>query len=213
MRQRGIELAVDRGVNGGVRIERAQARGQALDASPLGEIGLRDHQPVGEDDLLARLRRPVQRVEPGGGVDHGDHHLGMKFSAQGAVGGEGLQDRAGIGEPAGFDQDALELRHVALRPLGHEIAQRVLQVGAGVAAEAAVAEQRHLVARAAHQRIVDADAAELVDDDGGAGAFRRRQEATHQRGLAGAEEAGDHGHRNARAAGALEPSPEPAGLA
>ena len=53
--------------------------------------------------------------------------------------------------------------------------------------------------------------AELVDDDGGAVAFRRRQEVAHQRGLAGAEEAGDDGHRNARAARALEPAAEQAG--
>ena len=208
-----IEIAVDRGVDGCVRIERAQPRGQAFDAPPLGEIGFRDHQPVGEDGLLARFRRPLQGVEAGGGVDHGDHHLGMEFRAQRAVGGEGLQDRAGIGQPAGLDQDPLELRHRALRALGHQIAQRHLQVGAGVAAQAAVAEQRHLIARSAHQRVVDADTAELVDDHGGPRALGCSQEAPHQRGLAGAEKAGDDGHRNARAAGTLEPSPERAGIA
>src|SRR5262249_52523593 len=60
---------------------------------------------------------------------------------------------------------------VPCRALGDEIAQRVLQVGAGVAAQAAVAEQRDIVARGAHERIVDADAAELVDDHRGARAL------------------------------------------
>ena len=100
-----------------------------------------------------------------------------------------------------------EPRHRAALALGDQAAQRDLQVGAGVAAEAAVAEQRDLVGAVAHQRVVDADAAELVDDDGGAFALRRRQEAAHQRGLAGAEEAGDDRHRNARAARALLPRP------
>jgi len=100
-----------------------------------------------------------------------------------------------------------------VRALGDEIAQRVLQVGAGVAAQATVAEQRDIVGRGAHERIVDADAAELVDDDRGARALGGGEKAAHQRGLAGAEEAGDHGHRNARAARALEPAPEPACLA
>src|SRR5262249_3337776 len=39
------------------------------------------------------------------------------------------------------------------------------------------------------------------------------EKAAHQRGLAGAEEARDHGHRNARAARAFEPAPEPACVA
>ena len=64
----------------------------------------------------------------------------MKLSAQRAIGGERLQDRPGIGEPAGLDHDALEMRYRALLALGDQPAQRDLQVGSGVAAEAAVAE-------------------------------------------------------------------------
>src|SRR5439155_22834119 len=97
--------------------------------------------------------------------------------------------------------------------LGYEIAQRDLQVGAGVAAQAAVAEQRDFVGRAAHERVVDADAAELIDDDGGACTFGRRQETAQQRGLAGAEKAGDDADRNARAARVLAAAPERACLA
>ena len=44
-------------------------------------------------------------------------------------------------------------------------------------------------------------------------AFRRRQEPAHQRGLAGAEEAGDDRHRDAGAALTLLPPAERAGLA
>ena len=79
--------------------------------------------------------------------------------------------------------------------------QRDLQVGARSAAQAPVAQQRatsSLLARTS--AIVDADGTELVDHDSGAGAFRRGEETPHQRGLAGTQEAGDDGHRNARAA-------------
>src|SRR5262249_44978254 len=72
---------------------------------------------------------------------------------------------------------------------------------------------RDIVARGAHERILDANAAELVDDDRGARALWGREKAAHQRGLAGAEEAGDHGHRNAGAARAFEPAPKPACVA
>ena len=108
----------------------------------VGEIGLRDHEAVGEDHLLARLGGAVERGFAVDRVDHGQHHLDVKFAAERAVGGEGLQDRAGIGETAGLDHDAAERRHRAALAIDHQAAQRVLQVGAGVAAEAAVAEQQ-----------------------------------------------------------------------
>ena len=182
-------------------------------AARLGQIGLRDHQPVGEDRLLARFRRPAERVEAADGADHRQHHLDEEFPAQRPIGRERLQDRPRIGEPAGLDHDPPERRHRAARALGHQAAQRHLQVGAGIAAEAAVAEQRDLVGAVADERVVDADGAVLVDHDRGVAALRRRQEAAHQRGLAGAEKAGDDRDRDARPARALEPSPERAGLA
>src|SRR6266536_4027445 len=58
-----IEIAVDRRVNGRVRVERAQARGQALDRLRRGEVGLRHDQSIGEDDLLSCLYRPCERIE------------------------------------------------------------------------------------------------------------------------------------------------------
>ena len=93
-----IELAVDRGVQGGAWVERAQARVQALDRCRV-RVGLGDYQPIGENDLLARFRRPFERGEAARRIDHRREHLDVKLSAQRAVGGEGLQDRPGIGEP------------------------------------------------------------------------------------------------------------------
>ena len=200
-------------MNGGARIERAQACAQALDRLRLGEIGLRYDQPVGEDHLLACFRRPFKRVETAHGIDHRHDHFDVEFPAQCPIGSKRLQDRAGIGEPAGLDHDPPELRQRALRAFGDEIAQRVLQVGAHVAAQAAVAEQRDVVARGAHQRVVDADAAELVDDDRGAFALGACEKAAQQRRFAGAEKAGQDGDRNLCAACVLEPAPEGACVA
>ena len=47
-----------------------------------------------------------------------------------------------------------------------------------------------------HQEVVEPDLAELVDDHGRAGERCVLQQAVEQRGLAGAEEAGEHGERN-----------------
>ena len=65
------------------------------------------------------------------------------------------------------------MRHGAVFALGNKRAQRDLQIGAGIAAQAAVAQQGDLVGAAAQQSIVDADAAEFIDDDSGALPFRR----------------------------------------
>ena len=89
----------------------------------------------------------------------------------------------------------------------------VLQVAARDAAGAAVAEQHRRLGAVAHQRIVDADRAELVDDDGGAVSLRALKERTHQGGLPGAEEAGDDGDRNAPPARVFCPAPERPGSA
>ena len=64
------------------------------------------------------------------------------------------EQRAGIGEPAGLDHHAAEMRHRAALALGDQAAQRDLQVGAHDAAQAAVAEQHGFVGcwRAAARR-------------------------------------------------------------
>ncbi len=101
------------------------------------------------------------------------------------------------------DDAALAIRDQAM--------QRHLKIGAHGAAQAAVAQQRNIVARIAQQRIVDAGFAEFVDDHGRAGALRETEKAAHQRGLSGAEKPRHHRNRHPAAALALEPSPKRAG--
>ncbi len=185
----------------------------ALDRGRRREVGFRDHEAVGEDHLLARFGRRCRAPFAVDGVDHGQHHIDMKFAAERAVGRKRLQDRRRIGEARGFDDDASERRHRAALAIEHQAAQRDLQIGAGDAADAAVAEQHGLFGAVAQQRIVDADRAELVDDHRRALPFRRTQKAADQRRLAGAEKSGDDRHRNPRAALAFQPPPERACVA
>src|SRR5690348_15983416 len=56
-------------------------------------------------------------------------------------------------------------------------------------------------------RVVDADRSEFIDDHRRALPLRRREKAADQGGLAGAEQAGQDGDWNARAAPAPEPPP------
>ena len=69
-----------------------------------------------------------------------------------------------------------------------------IEVAAHGAADAAVVHLEHFLVGADDEVVVDADLAELVDDDGVLLAVRLGQDAVEQRGLAGAEIAGQHGH-------------------
>ncbi len=190
-----------------------QAARQPLERGRRGEVGLRDHQPIGEDDLLAGLRGGIEIGLAGDAIHNREQHVDVEFAAERAVGRKRLQDRPRIGEPAGLDHDAPEWRHRAALTVEHQAAQRELQIAPRDAADAAVAEQHGLVGARPHQRIVDADRAEFIDDDGGAAALRRTEEVAEQRGLAGAEKPGDHRDGDARAALAFVPPPERAGVA
>jgi hypothetical protein len=128
------------------RIEVLQHRDQFLRRLGIGEVGFRHHDAIGQDRLLARLRRLFEVLQSRHRIDHGDHHLDGEFAAQCAVGGERLQNRADVSEPAGLDQHAAEMRNLPPIAVRDKLTQRDLQIGAGVAAQAAVAEQRDLVA-------------------------------------------------------------------
>ena len=66
----------------------------------------------------------------------------------------------------------------------------------------------HVVVGGDDQLVVDADLAELVDDDRGPESLLVGQDMIQQRGLAAAEEAGDDGHGQARVRAGMEgPTP------
>ena len=101
---------------------------------------------------------------------------------------EGLRHRRRVGEPGRLDDDGVEL---ALAP--HQPVDDAHQVAAHGAADAAVVHLEHFFVGVDDELVVDADLAEFVDDDGVFLAVRLGQDAVEQRGLAGAEIAGEHG--------------------
>ena len=122
------------------------------------------------------------------GVGDRDHRVEFGLGADRLVHEEGLRHRRGVGEPRGLDDDGVEL---ALAP--HQPVDDAHQVAAHGAADAAVVHLEHFFVGVDHQLVVDADLAEFVDDDGVFLAVRLGQNAVEQRGLAGAEIAGEHG--------------------
>ena len=177
----------------------AQPFGQPLDRRRLGEVGLRDHQPVGEDRLLARLRRPFERLAAPPTASTTATTTSTKNSPPSARSVENVC-RIGPGS-------ASPLVSITIRPnCGTAPRSRsATRWRSAICRSERVLQHRQPLpssvissALSRNERVVDADGAELVDDDGGVLAFRRRQEAAHQRGLAGAEKAGDDRHRDAR---------------
>jgi len=78
-------------------------------------------------------------------IHHRDHAIEPVLRAEQAVALEGMQHRYRVGEAGGFDEHAVEVDHFAGAPLDEQFAQGFLQVGAHGAAQAAVAEQCHLL--------------------------------------------------------------------
>ena len=172
----------------GIGVDGADAR---LDLGKLGlghEIGLVQHDDVGEGDLVLGLRRVLQPVGQPFGVGHGDDRIEPRVLLHVLVDEEGLRHRRRIGEPGGLDDDGVELA-LAL----HQAFDDADEVAAHGAADAAIVHLEHFLVGADDEVVVDADLAEFVDDDGVFLAVVLRQDAVQQRGLAGAEIAGQHG--------------------
>ena len=143
---------------------------------------------VGEGDLVLGLGRVLEPVVEPFGV--GDRHHGVEPRPPPdiLVHEKGLRHRRRVGEPRGLDDDGVEL---ALAP--HQPVEDAHEVAAHGAADAAVVHLEHFLVGADDEVVVDADLAELVDDDGVFLAVRLGQDAVEQCRLAGAEIAGQHG--------------------
>src|SRR6185437_13363155 len=108
--------------------------------------------------------------------------------------GEGLHQVLRQGQARSLDDDVLGRLAPLQQPL--DGGQEILGDGA---ADAAIGELDHVVRRACgvaaaqEDLAVDAELAELVDDEGDAAAAGVGEQVAHEAGLAGAEKAGDDG--------------------
>ena len=181
------------------RVERAQARQQCLVRiaafGRIDEVGLAQHDAVGHRGLLDGFE---MRVERGGAihrVDHRDDAVEPVAHRQIGMGHCGLQHGRRIGEAGRFQHHAAET-HAAVVEIAQKLLQRIDEVAAQRAAQAAALQQHDAVPDLADQQMIEADFAEFIDDDGGLGERRVSDQAIEQRCLAGAKKAGQHGQRN-----------------
>src|SRR5262252_5303546 len=172
----------------GVGIDPADARLHFAERVGFDQIGLVEQDHVGECDLILCLRRVLEAVLQPLGIGDRDHRVELGLAADIVVHEERLRHRRGVREPGGLDDDGVELALPAHQPVddAHEVA-------AHGAADAAVVHLEYFFVGADDEIVVDADLTEFVDDDGVLLPVRLRQDAVEQRGLAGAEIAGEHG--------------------
>ena len=159
------------------------------------QIGLGQDDAVGDRGLLDRFRMGVERGFAVDRVDHRHHAVEPVAQHEIRVRHGGVQHRRRIGETGRLQQHAAE-RAAPVVEIAQQRLQRIDQVAAHGAAQAARLQQHHVVADILDQQMVERDVAELVDDDGRIGQRRVFQQPVEQRGLAGAEKAGEHGQRD-----------------
>ena len=102
-----------------------------------------------------------------------------------------MRHRRGIGETRGLDRDAAERRQFAGLAALPQHVERIGDVAAHRAADAAVLQQHRVLDRLLDQQMIQSHRAELVDDHHGVGKRGLAQQVVQHRGLAAAQEAGE----------------------
>ena len=141
----------------------------------MGEIGLGQHDAVGDGGLFNRLWKLGELSRAVHRIDHRDDAAEPEMVLQNRLADQREGDRDRVGEAAGLDDDATEARDFAAFAPREQIAQRVLDILAERAAQTAVIEQHRRFVGLADQVVVEADLAKLVDQNGDVRHARRHQ--------------------------------------
>ena len=181
-----------RAMHFGDAVHRPNTRFELVEPALGDEVGLVEHDDVGERDLFLGLAAAPELLVDMDGVDDGDDAVERVLGGDVVVHEERLCDRPGVGEARGLDQHVVEL----VAPLA-EVGEHPDQIASHGAADAPIGHLEDFFVGVDHQALVDADLAELVLDDRDASAMVLGEDAVEQRRLAGPEEAGEDRDRYA----------------
>ena len=133
-------------------------------------------------------------------IDQGDDGVQPVGQVELHIGIQQLGERRRVGDARRLDQDPVELdlRFEGADPAHERRVEGFDEVVLAGAADAAVGQLEHVVRRAGDQVRIDADLAELVDDDQAFAAAGIGEDVVDQRRLARAQEAGHEGDRHPR---------------
>jgi hypothetical protein len=178
------------------RIERPEPRLQRNHRIRRRKRHLADHQPIGHRHLLDRFFVVVERRKTIGGIDNGDDAIQPVALGDDRIAHHRLQHRRRIGKAGCFDDHALQrLDLTRLHPV-HQVGQRIHQLAAHRAAEAAIRQLDDPVARCLDQKVIQRDITEFIDDHGGIGEIRILQEPVQKGRFSSTEKTGEDRHRH-----------------
>jgi hypothetical protein len=165
-----------------------------LPHSWFGEIALGQQEAVGHRGLLHRLGLLVEGEGAVDGIDRRYDAIEHVARRNDRIGHQGVQDRRGVRETGRLDRDAGEIRDLAFDPIDKQGGQGIDNIAADCAAEAAAVEQHDILARAFDEKMIEANLAELVNDNRCCRHARLFQHVIEYGRLAAAEKTGQQGH-------------------
>ena len=158
--------------------ERPREFGEARGPRRFGdEVGLGDDEPVGERDLPLGLGPGRKRRPAVDRVDQGDDATKLEPDGEPRIGEERVEDRRGLGEAGRLEHDPVERRQRALVAPIENVAERLDEIAAQRATDAAAADQDGVARQALVEQMIEPDLAPFVDDDERTGKFREREAA------------------------------------
>ena len=161
---------------------------QTIEVRSGNEVGFVEDDDIGKGDLLLGFVGVVEVLPDVLGIHERDHRVDMEFFTHFGIDEEGLNDRAGVGEAGGFNEDVVELV-----PHLSKTAEDTNQVPAHGAADAAVVHFENLLLGIDDELVVDADLTEFVFDHGNSFAVVRGENVVEERGFSGSEESREDG--------------------
>ena len=161
---------------------------QTIEVRSGNEVGFVEDDDIGKGDLLFGFVGVFEVLPDVLGIHERDHRVDMEFFTHFGIDEEGLNDRAGVGEAGGFNEDVVELV-----PHLPKAAEDTNQVPAHGAADAAVVHFENLLLGIDDELVVDADLTEFVFDHGNSFAVVRGENVVEERGFSGSEESCEDG--------------------
>jgi hypothetical protein len=195
---RGWDIASPGLDDGGARIEGGQALAQNRHAGSIRKIGLGHDDAVGDGRLAHGFRVAVERRQAVHRIDYRDDPLERVAHGEIRVIQHRVQDWGRVREPRGLDDHAPERGDAAVVAPAQQVLKGGDEIAAHRATQAAGRQQDHAVIDGLDEKMIEADLAELVDDDDGVGKGRIAQKTVQEGRLAGAKEPREDGERDRR---------------
>src|SRR5262249_60364038 len=129
----------------------------------IAQIGLGQHQTVGDGNLLYRFGLALKGAEAVYRIDGRDHTGKRETLAEPRIAHQRVQDRGGIGKPARLDHHALERLDAPIVAPRQQLLERGHQIAAHLAAKAPRLQLYEALLTGFDEVMVERNLTELID--------------------------------------------------